>query len=84
MGSLQILSRGAACGNAPLHHSFTMRLRIAIGLVAAERSPKAYTMNAHPDEQWEFEREFAWFMRLMIIFGLMHLVIFVILLAVPK
>ena len=60
------------------------RLRIAIGLVAAERSPKAYTMNTHPGERWEFEREFTWFMRLMIFFGLLHLVIFVILLAVPK
>jgi hypothetical protein len=60
------------------------RLRIAMGLVAAERSPKAYTMSAHPGELWEFEREFTWFMRLMILFGLLHLVIFVILLAVPK
>ena len=57
-----------------------LRLRIAMGLVAAERSPKAYTMS----EQWEFQRELAWFMRLMILFALLHLVIFVILLAVPK
>ncbi len=60
------------------------RLRIAMGLVAAERSPKAYTVRAHPDERWEFEREFTWFMRLMILFGLFHVVIFVILLAVPR
>ncbi len=60
------------------------RLRIAMGLVAAERSPKAYTMSAYPGERWEFEREFTWFMRLIILFGLLHLVIFVILLAVPK
>ena len=39
---------------------------------------------AHPGERWEFEREFTWFMRLMILFGLLHLVIFVILLAVPR
>ena len=57
-----------------------VRLRIAMGLVAAERSPKAYTMS----EQWEFQRELAWFMRLMILFALLHLVIFVVLLAVPK
>jgi hypothetical protein len=61
-----------------------IRLRIAIGLVAPERSPKAYAMSAHPGERWEFEREFTWFMRLMILFGLLHVVIFVILLAVPK
>src|SRR6266852_7482120 len=54
------------------------RLRISMGLVAAERSPKAYTMSAHPGERWEFEREFTWFMRLMILFGLLHLVLFVI------
>ena len=57
-----------------------VRLRIAMGLVAAERSPKAYTMS----EQWKFQRELAWFMRLMILFALLHLVIFVVLLAVPK
>jgi hypothetical protein len=62
----------------------SLRLRIAIGLVAAERSPKAYIMSAQPGERWEFEREFTWFMRLMILFGLFHVVIFVILLAVPK
>jgi len=60
------------------------RLRIAIGLVAAERSPKAYTMSTPMREQWEFQREFAWFTRLLVLFGLLHLVIFVILWAVPK
>jgi len=60
------------------------RLRIAMGLVAAERSPKAYTVSAHPGERWEFEREFTWFMRLLILFALFHLVILVILLAVPR
>ena len=60
------------------------RLRIAVGLVAAERSPKAYPMSTHLGEQQEFQREFAWIMRLLILFGLLHLVIFVILLAVPK
>ena len=61
-----------------------VRLRIAMGLVAAERSPKAYTMSTPMREQWEFQRELALFMRLMILFTLLHLVIFVILLAVPK
>jgi hypothetical protein len=62
----------------------SMRLRIAIGLVAAERSPKAYHMHRHPGEQWEFQREFTWFVWLLVLFGLLHLVILVILLAVPK
>ncbi len=60
------------------------RLRIAMGLVAAERSPKAYNMSAPMREQWEFQREFAWVVRLLILFTLWHLVIFAILLAVPK
>ena len=60
------------------------RLRIAMGLVAAERSPKAHTMSTYIREQQEFQREFAWFIRLLVLFGLLHLVIFVILLAVPK
>jgi hypothetical protein len=60
------------------------RLRIAMGLVAAERSPEAYNMSAHTREQREFQREFAWVMRLLVLFTLLHLVIFVILLAVPK
>lgn len=60
------------------------RLRIAIGLVAAERSPKAYHMSTYIREQQEFQREFAWVMRLLILFALLHLVILVILLAVPK
>jgi hypothetical protein len=61
-----------------------IRLRIAMGLVAAERSPNAYTMNTQMREQREFQRQFAWFVWLMILFFLLHLVIFVILLAVPK
>ncbi len=60
------------------------RLRIAMGLVAAERSPKAYNMSTPVREQQEFQREFAWVVRLLILFTLWHLVIFVILLAVPK
>jgi hypothetical protein len=57
-----------------------VRLRVAIGLVAAERSPNSY----HLSEQKAFQREFTWFVRLLIFFALFHLVIFVILLAVPK
>jgi hypothetical protein len=60
------------------------RLRIAMGLVAAERSPKAYTTSTHVPEQREFQREFAWLMRLLVFFALWHVVILIILLAVPK
>ena len=60
------------------------RLRIAIGLVAAERSPTAYKRSTHTPEQAEFQREFAWFVRLLVFFALLHLVIFVILFAVPR
>jgi hypothetical protein len=60
------------------------RLRIAVGLVAAERLPKAYTMSTLAREQREFQREFAWIMRLLVLFALWHLAILVILLAVPK
>jgi hypothetical protein len=51
-----------------------------MGLVAAERSPTAYNMTTLMREQ----REFAWGIRLLVLFALLHLVIFVILLAVPK
>ena len=56
-----------------------LRLRIAVGIVAAERSPKAYV-----NEQQTFQREFAWFTWAMVLFGLLHVAIFVILLAVPR
>ena len=55
-------------------------LRIAMGLVAAERSPKTY----HMREQREFQREFTWFVWLLVLFALLHVAILVILLAVPK
>ncbi|HEX9132446.1 MAG TPA: hypothetical protein VF844_09145 [Ktedonobacteraceae bacterium] len=61
-----------------------VRLRIAVGLVAAERSPKAYTRSSQVREQREFQREFAWFLRLLVLFALWHVAILVILLAVPK
>jgi len=60
------------------------RLRIAMGLVAAERSPNAYTISTPMSEQQDFQREFIWGIRLMIFFALFHIVIFAILFAVPK
>lgn len=59
-----------------------MRLRIAMGLVAAERSPHAYATQVR--EQRAFQREFTWAVWLLILFTLWHLVIFAIVLAVPK
>jgi hypothetical protein len=61
-----------------------VRLRIAMGLVAAERSPNAYTLSTSMREQQEFERELAWGIRLLIFFALFHLVIFAIVFAGPK
>lgn len=60
------------------------RLRIAIGLVAAERSPNAYAVNDKKREQQEFDKEFAWFVWAMVLFGFLHVAIFAILLALPK
>ncbi|MEO8973775.1 MAG: hypothetical protein ABI406_19480 [Ktedonobacteraceae bacterium] len=61
-----------------------VRLRIAIGLVAAERSPIPYDRIPHIHEQQTFQREFVWGVRFMIFFALLHLVIFAILLSVPR
>lgn len=60
------------------------RLRIAMGLVAAERSPSAYQVSSPVREQQTFRREFTWAIWLMVLFTLLHLVIFIILLAVPR
>jgi hypothetical protein len=60
--------------------SSPVRLRIAVGLVAAERSPYTYYMA----QQKAFQREFSWFVWALILFTLFHLVIFVILFAVPR
>jgi hypothetical protein len=62
----------------------SLRLRIAIGLVAAERSPKAYPVNMKAREQQEFDREFAWFVWAIVLFGLLHVAIFAVLLAIPR
>jgi hypothetical protein len=56
------------------------RLRIAIGLVAAERSPTAYTISPSV----RIQREFAWLVRFLIFIALLHLVFFAILFTVPK
>lgn len=53
------------------------RLRIAMGLVAAERSPEAYNASSHVRDQ----REFVVIMWLLFAFGLLHLVVFVIVFA---
>lgn len=57
-----------------------LRLRIAIGLVAAEHSPGAYNTHTRTkvSEQEAFQREFAWFTWLLILFALIHMVIFAI------
>ena len=56
-----------------------VRLRIAVGLVAAERSPEAYSTQMR--EQRIFQREFALVMRLLVLFALFHVVIFFIILS---
>ncbi len=60
-----------------------MRLRIAMGLVAAERSPKAYTSTSVSEHQ-QFQREFSWFVWAMVLFALFHVVILAILWSVPR
>ncbi len=62
----------------------SVRLRIAIGLVAAERSPNAYPVKTKTREEQEFDREFAWFVWAIVLFGLLHAFIFAILIAVPR
>jgi hypothetical protein len=57
-----------------------VRLRIAMGFVAAERSPGA----SHLDSRERERRELTWFVRLLVLFALLHLVILVILLLAPK
>src|SRR5215831_3725459 len=56
----------------------SIRLRVAMGLVAAERSPKAYLMKNQTREQREFERQFAVFVWAIVLFGLLHVAIFAI------
>jgi hypothetical protein len=61
-----------------------LRLRIAIGLVAAVRSPRAYTTSTHVSEQQDFQREFSWFVWGLLFFAALHLVIFLIFLTLPR
>ena len=63
---------------APL--SSPVRLRVAVGLIAAERSPSGYCMS----EQRAFQREFSWFVWAMVLFALFHLLIFVVLFSIPR
>ncbi len=56
------------------------RLRIAMGLVAAERAPEAYNTSSHIREQ----RQFAVIMWLLFAFGLLHLVLLVVIFAAVK
>ncbi len=61
-----------------------VRLRIAVGLVASERFPFAPDMRTRGREQREFQQEFTWVIRFMVFFALLHLVIFALVLTVPK
>ena len=60
--------------------SSPVRLRVAVGLIAAERSPYTYYMS----QQRAFQREFSWFVWAMVAFVVFHMGIFVLLLAVPR
>ncbi len=60
--------------------SSPVRLRVAVGLIAAERSPYAYYMS----QQRAFQREFNWFVWAMVVFIVFHMGIFVLLFAVPR
>jgi hypothetical protein len=53
------------------------RLRVAMGLVAAERSPLV-------NSRLRMEREFSWVMWLLVLFTLLHVVIFAILFSIPR
>jgi hypothetical protein len=61
-----------------------VRLRIALGLVAAERSPEANNLKTSLSEPQQFQREFAWFTRFLLFFALLHLVIFAIMLTAAR
>ncbi len=59
----------------------SMRLRIAMGLVAAERSPH-HSPKIRAEQ--ELQRDFSWLARFLFLFVVLHLVVFVIVLAIPK
>lgn len=58
-----------------------MRLRIAIGLVAAEHSPQ---LSPEVREQQQFQRELSLAIWFMIFLAFTHVIIFVILIGIPK
>lgn len=61
------------------------RLRIAMGLVAAGRSPRAYSRRRDVSTgEWEFQRDFKYVMWFLVLFTLFHAVIFVILFVIPR
>ena len=60
--------------------SSPVRLRVAMGLLAAERSPYGYYMS----QQRAFQREFSLFVWAMVVFTVFHLVIFIVLFAIPR
>jgi hypothetical protein len=57
-----------------------LRLRIAMGLVASERSPRAYNLSSHIRDQ----RRFIWIAWIIIIFAFLHLILFVMLASAMK
>ncbi len=57
-----------------------MRLRISMGLVAAERSPKAYGVSSHLRDQ----RRFIWIGLILFLFMVLHLVLIVMLASIIK
>lgn len=57
-----------------------MRLRIAMGLVAAERSPRAYGVSSHLRDQ----RRFIWIGLILFIFMFLHLILIVMLASIIK
>lgn len=61
-----------------------LRLRIAMGLVAAERSPLAYPAKTLSPEEQQLKREFSWFAWAMFAFAALHLVILLIIWTVPR
>ncbi len=61
-----------------------VRLRVAIGLVAAERSPVIESVFPAVRERQPFQQEFVWGIRFVILIVLLHLVLFAIIFAVPR
>lgn len=58
--------------------SSPVRVRVAVGLVATERSP------GYMSAQRAFQREFNWFVWALVLFTVFHLFLFVILFSIPR